>query len=181
MKIKEYKLISKEENGTFPQLECIKEHDYSLKDDFLYYNCDNYEFEYLFFGEILKLQNDFTENCYIMSYDGDNNPIGVFKISSGGKDSNMIYFDNIFTYLLLSGSKSFITIHNHPNNNPKKSIEDYSIDDSIKTLSNMLNIDYKDGLVITKNIIKKLYQEINEFENTYLKDIETIVYDDLIK
>ena len=45
----------------------------------------------------------------------------------------------------------------------------------------MLNIDYKNGLVITKNIINKLYQKINEFENTYLKDIKTIAYDDLIK
>lgn len=172
MKIKEYKLISKEENGTFPQLECIMEYDYLLNDEFLYFNHNNYEFEYLFFGEIIKLQYDFTESCYILSYDGDNNPIGIFKVSSGGKNENMIYIDNIFTYLLLSGSKSFITIHNHPNNNSNKSIEDCSIDNSIETISNILNINYKDGLIITKNKIKDLYQKISDFEEKFYNNYE---------
>lgn len=165
MIIKEFILISKEDNGTFPQLKCITKHKMSFDEMYLYYHHNNYEFEYLFFGDILKLQNNFIEQCYIMSYDGANNPIGVFKVSSGGKNENSIYLDNIFTYLLLSGSKSFISIHNHPNNIIKKSFNDSLIDNSIKEISELLNFEYKDGLVITKERIKEIHKEIDDFSN----------------
>ena len=35
MKIKEFKLISEEENGTFPQLKCVAEHEVIYDDIYL--------------------------------------------------------------------------------------------------------------------------------------------------
>lgn len=180
MKIKEYKLISKESNGSFPQLECIAEYEFIYNEAFLYNYHDNYEFEYLFFGDILELQNSYVERCYVISYDGANNPIGIYLASSGGRSENTIYFDNILTYLLLSGSKSFITVHNHPNNILKKSLEDISIDNSLIELSNMLNIEYKEGLIITKDYMNILHQNIYTFENNCFTNDESIFYEDLL-
>ena len=180
MKIKEFKLISKENNGTFPQLKCVAEYEVIYDDMFIYLYHDNYEFEYIFFGEVLKLQDNYLESCYVMSYDGANNPIGIFLVSSGGKSENIIYYDNILTYLLLSGSKSFITIHNHPNNIFLKSPNDISIDNSIKEISEILNIEFKDGLIITKEIIDKLHEKMKKYEQDYFNDDESILYEELI-
>lgn len=172
MKIKEYKLISKEKNGTFPQLKCVVEHDYIYDEMFLYFNHNNYEFEYLFFGDVLELQNNYTEHCYVLSYDGNNNPIGIFLVSSGAKNKNTIYIDNILTFLLLSGSKSFILVHNHPNNISEKSIEDIEVDNLIKEMSRLLNIEYKEGLIITKYIIENIHQKADNFEKKYFNNPE---------
>ncbi len=169
MRIKEYTLISKKENGTFPQLKCIKEHEMIYDDVYLYYHHNNYEFEYMFFGDTLKLQNNYMECYYIISYDESDNPIGIIQISLGERNKLMISFDIIFTFLLLTGSKSFISIHNHPNNNLKKSYEDIAADNTLKTISNILNIEYKNGLIITKETIEELHQKMNIFEKEYFE------------
>lgn len=170
MKIKEYKLISKKENGTFPQLEYVAEHNVIYDDVYLYFHHNNYEFEYMFFGDTLKLQDNYTEFYYIMAYNESGNPIGIIQISSGGRNKTIISFDVIFTFLLLIGSKSFISIHNHPNNNSEKSYEDITTDNIIKTLSQMLDINYKEGLIITKKKIIELHQKIDSFEKYYLEN-----------
>lgn len=170
MIIKEYKLISEEENGNFPQLKCIAEHEVIYDDVYLYFYHDEYELEYMFFGDTLKLQNDYIENYYVLSYDESDNPIGIIKISSGGRDRTTIPFETIFTFLLLTGGKSFITIHNHPNNNSKKSYKDIISDNSIKILSEMLNINYKTGLIITKEIMEELHQNMYNFMKISLKE-----------
>lgn len=180
MKIKEFKLISKEENGIFPQLECVTEHEVVYDDIYLNFYHDNYELEYMFFGDTLKLQNNYVEYYYIMSYDEANNLIGCIQISSGGRSQTATPFDTIFTFLLLTGSKSFITIHNHPNNNSEKSCEDILSDNSIESLSNMLNIKYKNGLIITKEIMDNLHKKIYSFMKEVLKEEIDISYEEWI-
>ena len=180
MKIKEFKLISKEENGIFPQLECIAEHEVVYDDIYLNFNHDNYELEYMFFGDTLKLQNNYVEYYYVMSYDELDNPIGFIQISSGGRNQTAIPFDTVFTFLLLTGSKSFITIHNHPNNNSEKSYEDIISENSIASLSNMLNIQFKKGLIITKEIIENLHKKIYVFTQETLEEEINISYEEWI-
>ncbi len=180
MKIKEYKLISKEKNGTFPQLECIVEHEVIYDDVYLQFYNDNYEFEYMFFGDTLKLQNNYTEFYYVMSYDELNNPIGIIQISSGGRDKTVIPLEIVFSFLLLTGGKSFITIHNHPNNNSDKSYEDISSDNIIKNLAEMLKIDYKKGLIITKEIMEELHQKMYTFMKESINDDDLPTYEEWI-
>ena len=178
MKIKEFKLISKEENGTFPQLKCVAEHEVIYNDIYLNFYHDNYELEYMFFGDTLKLQDNYVEHYYVISYDELNNPIGCIQVSSGGRNQTAIPFDTIFTFLLLTGSKFFITIHNHPNNNSEKSCEDILSDNSIESLSNMLNIKYKNGLSITKEIMDNLHKKIYLFMKEVLKEEIDISYEE---
>lgn len=180
MKIKEYKLISKEKDGTFPKLKLITEHNVLYDEIYLYHYNNNYEFEYMFFGDTLKLQDNYIECFYVMSYDETDKPIGIIQISSGGRTETAIPFDTMFTYLLLTGSKSFITIHNHPNNNSNKSIEDKLSETSIINLSSLLNITYKQGLVITKEIIMELHQDIDDFDKTVFGEEDYIPYLDFI-
>ena len=181
MKIKEFKLISKEENGNFPQLECIIEHEVIYDDIYLHFYHNDYEFEYMFFGDTLKIQNNYVEHYYIMSYDELNNPIGFIEVSSGSRNKTTIPLDSIFTFLLLTGGKSFITIHNHPNNNSKKSYEDILSDNSINSLSEMLNINYKNGLIITKEIMDNLHKKIYFFMKDNLKENNIMSYEEWIK
>lgn len=181
MKIKEFKLISKENNGTFPQLKCIAEHEVIYDDVYLNFYNENYEFEYMFFGDSLKLQNNYVEHYYVMSYDELDNPIGFIQISSGSRTETAIPFDTMFSFLLLTGSKSFITIHNHPNNNSKKSCEDILSDNSIKSLSEMLSINYKDGLIITKEIMNKLHEKMYSFMKEMLEENDMMSYEEWIE
>lgn len=180
MKIKEYKIISNEKDGSFPKLYLITEHNVLYDDIYLYHHYNNYEFEYMFFGDTLKLQNNYVEYFYVMSYDEMDKPIGIIQISSGGRTETAIPFDTMFTYLLLTGSKSFITIHNHPNNYSNKSNEDKLSESSIETLSKLLNIVYKQGLIITKEIIMELHQDINDFNKSFLGEEDFIPYEDFI-
>lgn len=170
MKIKEYKLISKESNGTFPMLETIAEHGVIYDEMYLYNHHDNFELEYMFFGDTLNLQDNYVEYFYVMSYDEVGEVIGVLKISSGSRGETAIPFDTLFTYLLLTGSYSFITIHNHPNNNPDKSSADYASDASIKQVADILGLKYRGGLTITKQQMRDLHEKMYEFEREVLGD-----------
>ena len=168
MIIKEYKLISKESNGTFPMLETVAEHDVIYDELYLYHHHDSYELEYMFFGDTLKLEENYVEYYYVMSYDEVGEVIGILKISSGSRGETAIPFDTLFTYLLLTGSYSFITIHNHPNNNPEKSSSDILSDNSIRQVAGILGIEYRDGLTITKRQIQELHEKMYEFEKEFL-------------
>ena len=159
MIIKEYKLVSSMNDGTFPVLEVVKEYDFEpLFDMYVFNNNDNYEYELSFFGEQIELQNNYVEYFYVMSYNEIGEVIGVLKISSGSRRETAIPYDTLFTYLLLTGSYSFITIHNHPNNNPEKSIEDIQSDEHLKQIADLLNIAYRGGLVITKHQTDDFHQ-----------------------
>ena len=104
MIIKEYKLVSAEEDGTFPKLQVIHEYDYDPECDFyVYYTGNkNYELEYFFFGEQLELQNNYVEHFYILSYNETGNIIGIMKLSSGSRKGTTLPYDALFTYLLLT-------------------------------------------------------------------------------
>ena len=170
MTIKEFKLISKESNGTFPMLETIAEHEVIYDEMYLYNHHDNYELEYMFFGDTLNLQDNYVEYFYVMSYDEVGEVIGVLKISSGSRGETALPFDTLFTYLLLTGSYSFITIHNHPNNNPEKSSADKNCDASIKHVADILGLEFRGGLTITKQQMRDLHEKMYEFEREVLGD-----------
>lgn len=159
MIIREYKLVSSMNDGTFPVLEVVKEYDYDpVFEMYVYNNNDNYEYELSFFGEQIQLQKNYVEYFYVMSYNEIGEIIGFLKISSGSRKETAIPYDTLFTYLLLTGSYSFITIHNHPNNNPEKSAEDIHSDEHLKQIADLLNITYRDGLVITKKQVDEFHQ-----------------------
>ena len=56
----------------------------------------------------------------------------------------------------MTGSYSFITVHNHPNNNPQKSDADIQSDAYLKQIADLLNITYREGLVITKKQVETI-------------------------
>ena len=93
-----------------------------------------------------------------MSYYEVGDVIGVLKISSGSRKETAVPYDTLFTYLLLTGSYAFITIHNHPNNNPQKSNADIQSDEHLKQIADLLNITYIEGLIITKKQVDDLHQ-----------------------
>ena len=181
MGIIEYQLISTKDDGTFPTLKKVKDHSLYYDDGYIYHFHDHFEYEYLIFGDIFKLQDNYVEHYYVLSYDENEEIIGVMRLSSGSRKETAIPFDSLFTYLLLTGSSSFITIHNHPSNNSEKSNEDIYSDKQIKMLSDMLGIKYKDGLVITKKQVNALHNDIDKWgETVYEKDEEYEDYDTLI-
>lgn len=168
MIIKEYEIIKTE--NQFPALRLVQKHDFIYDDVFTYYRYNNYELEYLFFGDALNLQDNLYENFYVLSYNNFNEIIGVIKIALGGKKQAIIPFDKIFTYLLLSNSDSFICIHNHPNNNQKKSTEDIAIEQQIKYIADILDIEFKDSLIITNDYMDALHKEIKQFNLQYFEE-----------
>lgn len=180
MIIKEYKLVSAEEDGTFPKLQVIHEYDYDPECDFyVYYTGNkNYELEYFFFGEQLELQNNYVEHFYILSYNETGNIIGIMKLSSGSRKGTTLPYDALFTYLLLTGSYSFITIHNHPNNYDQLSQEDIQTDHQLEYIANLLNINYRAGLIITKKQLSELYKKAYETEKDLFDEDDCLYIED---
>jgi DNA repair protein RadC len=91
------------------------------------------------------------EHIYMIGFDNKMNIVGIFLISTGTSKLCHFYQKNIATYLLLSGAERFILYHNHPNGTLEISEDDKSSIIYFKNLSSILDIEFIDSIIISKN------------------------------
>lgn len=91
------------------------------------------------------------EHVYIIGLNTHQDIIGVFLINKGSSDKSIVSKREIFIGLLLTGSSRFIAVHNHPNNDANVSGDDLNITSSLKFIANILEIEFIDHVIITKN------------------------------
>lgn len=92
-----------------------------------------------------------VEHAYVIGFDNQMNIIGVFLISIGTSNKCFFYGKSISTFLLLSGAERFILYHNHPNGDLNISENDQVSMFNIKSLANILEIEFIDSVIISKN------------------------------
>lgn len=76
--------------------------------------------------------------------------LGIYNVAEGGMCSVAIDIKLILQAALLSNSHSVIAIHNHPTGNLKPSAEDIGITRDIAIALDIVNVKFKDHLIITK-------------------------------
>ena len=92
-----------------------------------------------------------VEHAYLIGFDNQMNIIGIFLISVGTSNKCFFYKKSIATFLLLSGTERFILYHNHPNGDLNASENDQSSLINIKILANILEIEFIDSVIISRN------------------------------
>ena len=110
----------------------------------------------LIFKNGLKLDNKRKEVSYVLALDKNKKPIGLFEDGNGIKNKVNVQLKDIATFLLLIGAESFITIHNHPANILKDSVEDHNTQQVVMLLANLLGINYMGEYIYTKYGCKRV-------------------------
>ena len=77
--------------------------------------------------------------------------IGIFLISIGTNNKCFFYRRSIATFLLLTGTERFILYHNHPNGDLNVSENDYMSMFQVKSLADILEIEFIESVIISKN------------------------------
>lgn len=140
--LKEYKIVFDE--NEFPTLIDVRSFNYN-KEDF-----DENEILY-FMNDKYKLSAMESEVAYLISMDLYNRPKAIYQISMGDYKSCSLYNRTIAMFLLLTASRNFIVIHNHPDGMCYSSKDDIAVKYSLDALSSLLDLNFNGSYIITKN------------------------------
>jgi len=97
--------------------------------------------------DIIELQEEFK----ILLLNNSNEPLGIHCLSKGGITFAGVDLRILFAIALKSGATGLITVHNHPSGRLIPSQADKNIYNRIKQSCDILNLNYLDNLIITKN------------------------------
>lgn len=92
-----------------------------------------------------------VEHAYLIGFDNRMNITGIFLISIGTSQSCYFYKKSIAMFLLLSGTEKFALYHNHPDGNLNVSTNDNVSLYAIKSLSDILEVEFIDSVIISRN------------------------------
>lgn len=141
MKLPLYGMIR---NNRFNELIQLSEH------NFKYNRVSTYNQVANFFIDEFKLNRISVENVYLFCFYGDGIPIGICEVAKGDNKTSTCSLNSIGKYLLLTGCDNFIIVHNHPINNSEPSMDDLLITENLKSLSNLLKVDFEEHIIISR-------------------------------
>lgn len=98
----------------------------------------------------LKMNILATENVYALCLMNDGTPIGICEVSKGSSKDAVVPINSLAKMLLLIGADRFVLLHNHTNNSSCPSDADICITRKIMELSNFLDIDFEDHIIISR-------------------------------
>jgi len=140
--VKVYNIINNE--NRYPKLNLIKEIEVNDKRVTIE---DTIEI----LGHYLDMYQLSVEHAYIISFNNNMDILGIYLFSIGNSKNCYFYKKSIATFLLLTGAESFILYHNHPDGNLETSENDESSIFQINLLSEILEIEFIDSIIISKN------------------------------
>tara|TARA_R110001583_G_scaffold178502_3_gene334467 strand:- start:2306 stop:2752 length:447 start_codon:yes stop_codon:yes gene_type:complete len=96
--------------------------------------------------DVIELQEEFK----VMLLNNSNEVLGIYEMTKGGMTSTLIDIKLLFAVVLKSCATAIITVHNHPSGKLKPSESDKVIFRKIRESAKILDINYLDNLIITK-------------------------------
>lgn len=142
MSVKEFMLVKNKYNHP------------SLKET---YSCDWYgdgtatDQIYDFLTAIYNMDCLAIERTYVVGFDTEAKIKGVMLVGQGDMVQSPMSLNNIFTFLLLTGSYSFVVAHNHVNSKPLPSVNDSAITNRIASMANNLDIKFLGHMIISSD------------------------------
>lgn len=91
------------------------------------------------------------ERVYVLCLNNRLEVVSSKLLFIGGSDFSMMSSNEIFQQVLVSGTKKFVLIHNHPSGNPSPSKEDISVTKKIDEMAKSLEITFIDHIIIGEN------------------------------
>lgn len=104
-----------------------------------------------------------SEKAYVAAFDSEGYLIGCYLISKGDSKECSIYHKQLTIFLTLTGAQSFIVFHNHPNNAYIASKGDYSSNNAVSRIAELLDIEFIGSYIVTR---KGIYSYLNH-EDTW--------------
>lgn len=95
-----------------------------------------------------KMDRLITEVSYVVGFDHEKTPKGICKVGQGGLGEAPLPMQPIFTFLLLTGSSSFIVVHNHISNMPEASESDKIITKMLKMFASGFDMEFIGHMII---------------------------------
>lgn len=134
MEIKRYITFRNKKNN-FPMLK--EKEKIQWDSDFSSYN-KNVDF----LNKTFEMKYLEEEYVYVISFNCQMIPQGVFELSHGSADTSIIKMRELAIFLLLSGANKFIVAHNHPNGSKNVSVNDINITRKIQEMANFIEVDF---------------------------------------
>lgn len=103
------------------------------------------------FNEIFRAMWKTEEHTWIIAFNSQFHPVGVFEISHGTVNASLLSPREIFIRLLLCGATRFVTVHNHPSGNSNPSTEDKKITEALTQMGKLMDILLLDHIIIGEN------------------------------
>jgi DNA repair protein RadC len=80
-------------------------------------------------------------------------------LSIGGKDMTLVLPHEIFEHIIITKSRAFILIHNHPSGNPTPSFKDREIMQTLKEQSGVMKIKFVDFIIVGEGCYWSMVKE----------------------
>ena len=91
------------------------------------------------------------EEVKVLLLNRSNKVLGIYNLAKGGLTSCVVDVRLILSVALKCLATGIILVHNHPSGNLKPSKDDLKITEQLKLSCELLNIQFLDHLIITKN------------------------------
>lgn len=98
-------------------------------------------------SDLIELQEEFK----VLLLNRANEVIGIYSMSKGGISGTIVDVKLLFAVTLKCNASGIIVAHNHPSGNLKASEQDKKITKQIKEAAKILDIQFLDHLIVTKN------------------------------
>lgn len=108
----------------------------------------------MFFNGIIEFYRQFDslqEHLSVIFLNASNKVIGIKKLFSGSLDQCFACPATILRFVLLSGARKFILVHNHPSGNLESSREDIRITHQVAAAASLLNVGLLDHMICGRN------------------------------
>lgn len=117
-------------------------------------------------NEVFMLKRSNREKAIVAGFNAAGYLTGLHQVSSGHVTSTSISPDQLFKFLLLTNSTSFILLHNHPSGSERPSKEDEMGTARLIQCGRLINVHMLDHIIVTNNAYTSLKKETAVFDVT---------------
>ena len=121
-----------------------------------------------FVRDYIRPQQYDNEHMYLLALDRRDKALGVLVLGIGTYKSCEYSKRTVAEFLILSGAKRFMMIHNHPDKTLKLSRKDHSVAKQLDFLADLFEIESLGNFVITNDGFVGSYMD----EPIYFEDME---------
>lgn len=113
-----------------------------------------------FVRNVLKIQNEPQEVCYLLTLDSRNKLVSFAEIGRGTIDMCKVLIADILKNVLLSNCQKFIILHNHPSGDSTPTNADIELTKRLYNAAELLQMQMLDHIVIGYENYQSCMQEI---------------------
>lgn len=101
--------------------------------------------------ELFNMNRLAIEQTYVIAFDHKRQIKGVYLVGQGSESTCPVPSDSLFTFLLIIGARSFMTVHNHPGGSVQASDGEIQTTQNLQDRANLFNMLFLGSMIISEN------------------------------